>query len=134
MSEKMNAYITNRNAEGRKINIVAYMREWYRGRDNNKTIQLAYDICNRYFDDYTTTSDAIHDAQCIIDYAPCYMDAGCTAVYYDDVEEECRHAGFGRHSIDYYFNVYNNAISIVCVFIIRELETSMYCYQGISAR
>lgn len=131
MIEKMNAYIANRNAEGRTINIVAYMRVWYRGRDNGKTMQLAYDICGRYFDDYTTTADAIHDARCILGYAPYYMDAGCTAVYYDDVETECRRAGFGSHSIDYYFNVYNNAIRIVCDYIIKALETCVYCYQGI---
>lgn len=31
MCDKMNSYITNRNAEGRKINIVANRRVWYRG-------------------------------------------------------------------------------------------------------
>ena len=133
MSEKMNAYITNRNAEGRKINAVAYMREWYRGRDNNKTIQLAYDICDRYFDGYTITTDAIHDARCIMDYAPDYINAGCAAVYYADIETECCRAGFSKHSMNYYIKVYNNAISIVCDFIINALETCVYCYQGIDA-
>ncbi len=133
MSEKMNAYITNRNAEGRKINIVAYMRVWYRGRDNGKTTQLAYDICDRYFDGYTTTTDAIHDARCIMDYAPDYINAGCAAVYYADIETECRRAGFSKHSMNYYVKVYNNAISIVCDFIINALETCVYCYQGIDA-
>lgn len=134
MSDKMNVYITNRNAEGRKINIVAYMRTWYRGRDNDKTTQLAYDVCERYFDDYTSSVDAAHDATCIMYYAPDFINAGCAAVYYTDIETECRRAGFARHSRDYYLKVYNNALYIVCRYIINALETSMYCYQGIDAR
>lgn len=134
MNEKMNAYITSRNAEGLKINIVAYMRAWYRGRDNDKTTQLAYDICDRYFDEYTTTTDAIHDARCIMDYAPDYISAGCAAVYSADIETECRRAGFADHSRNYYIKVYNNAIRIVFDYIIRELEFSMYCYQDVDAR
>lgn len=134
MNEKMNAYITSRNAEGRTINIVAYMRVWYRGRDNDKTTQLAYDICDRYFDDYTTTTDAIDDATCIMDYTPGYINAGCAAVYYADIETECRRAGFADHSMNYYLKVYNNAIRIVCDYIIRYLEGCMYCYPGIDAR
>lgn len=134
MNDKMNAYIINRNAEGRKINIVAYMRVRYRGCDNDKTTQLAYDICNRYFDDYTSSVDAIHDAECIMSYAPDYINAGCAAVYYADIETECRRAGFADHSMNYYIKVYNNAIYNVCKFIINALETSMYCYQGIDAR
>ena len=134
MNEKMNAYITNRNAEGRKINIVAYMRVWYRGRDNDKTTQLAYDICGRYFDGYTSSVDAAHDAACIMGYAPDYINAGCAAVYRADIETECRRAGFADHSMNYYIKVYNNAIRIVCDYIIRVLEVSMYCYQGIDAR
>ena len=134
MSEKMNVYINNRNAEGRKINIVAYMRAWYRGFDNNKTIQLAYDICERYFDGYTSSVDATHDATCILGYAPDYINAGCAAVYYADIETECRRAGFANHSMDYYLKVYNNAIRKVCNFIIITLETTIYCYPGIDAR
>lgn len=134
MSEKMNAYITNRNAEGRKINIVAYMRAWYRGRDNAKVFQLAYGICEEYFAGYTSTTDAIHDTWCIMEYMPDYIAAGCAAVYYDDVEMECRKAGFANHSMAYYCKVYNEALYIVCRFIINCLETCMYCYQGIDVR
>lgn len=131
MSNKMNDYITNRNAEGRTINIVAYMRKLYNGRDNDKTTQLAYDICERYFDDYSSTVDAAHDARAIMDYAPDYISAGCAAVYYADIETECRRAGFAHHSMNYYTRVYNNAIRIVCNFIICGLEVNMYCYQGL---
>lgn len=133
MSEKMSSYITERNAEGRKINIVAYMRAWYRGRDNSKVMQLSYEICGRYFDSYTATTDAIHDALCIMEYMPDYMGAACAAVYYSDVEMECRKAGFADHSMAYYCNVYNDAIYNVCRYIINCLETCMYCYQGIDA-
>ena len=131
MSNKMNAYITNRNAEGRMINIVAYMRKLYNGRDNDKTTQLAYNICERYFNEYTSTVDAAHDARIIMDYAPDYINAGCAAVYYADIETECRGAGFADHSMNYYIKVYNNAIRIVCNFIICGLEVNMYCYQGL---
>ena len=134
MNEKMNVYITNRNAEGRKINIVAYMRKLYNGRDNDKTTQLAYNICERYFDEYTSTVDAVHDARAIMDYAPYYINAGCAAVYYADIETECRRAGFADHSMNYYLKVYNNAIRRVCDYIIRALEVTMYCYQGVDAR
>lgn len=131
MNENMNVYITNRNAEGRKINIAAYMRKLYKGRDNDKTTQLAYNICERYFDDYTSTVDAAHDARSIMDYAPDYINAGCAAVYYADIEIECRRAGFANHSMNYYIKVYNNAIRMVCNFIICGLEINMYCYQGL---
>lgn len=131
MSERMNTYITNRNAEGRKINIVAYMHKLYNGRDNDKTTQLAYNICERYFNEYTSTVDAVHDARSIMDYAPDYINAGCAAVYYADIETECRRAGFANHSMNYYIKVYNNAIRIVCNFIICGLEVNMYCYQGL---
>lgn len=131
MSNKMNAYITNRNAEGRQINIVAYMRKLYNGRDSDKTTQLAYNICERYFNEYTSTVDAVHDARAIMDYAPDYSNAGCAAVYYADIETECRRAGFANHSMDYYCKVYNEALYIICRFIINCLETSMYCYQGL---
>ena len=52
---------------------------------------------------------------------------------YDDIVSECCQAGFAKHSILYYLKVYNNAIRMVCDYIIRVLETSMYCYQGIDA-
>ena len=131
MSEKMNTYIANRNDEGRTIKIAAYMRSWYRGLDETKLASLACEVAERYFDGYTTTTDAIHDARCIMEYAPDYVNAGCAAVYRADIETECRRAGYANHSFGYYNNVYNSAIRFVCEFIIRCLETVMYVRQGI---